>query len=111
MSDPVYDRGPREHAMGTVSGSYYTVAAGDTFYSIGLRFGLPSVAFAEGGHRAPSTSRSGAAGRKPTGPLPRPSARRCPGEAPYGRRNPPQRRTGFPLAPARCALLAACSSP
>ena len=41
MSDNVYDRGPREHAMGTVSGSYYTVAAGDTFYSIGLRFGLP----------------------------------------------------------------------
>jgi LysM repeat protein len=37
----VYDRGPREHAMGTVSGSHYTVAAGDTFYSIGLRFGLP----------------------------------------------------------------------
>jgi len=41
MSNNVTDRGPREHAMGTVSGSYYTVAAGDTFYSIGLRFGLP----------------------------------------------------------------------
>jgi murein DD-endopeptidase MepM/ murein hydrolase activator NlpD len=27
--------------MGTVSGSYYKVAAGDTFYSIGQRFGLP----------------------------------------------------------------------
>ncbi len=39
-SSTVYDRGPRQHATGTVSGSYYTVAAGDTFYSIGLRFGL-----------------------------------------------------------------------
>jgi LysM repeat protein len=44
MTHQVYDRGPREHAMGTVSGSYYTVAAGDTFYSIGLRFGLPYTA-------------------------------------------------------------------
>ena len=41
MTTQVYDRGPREHATGTVSGSTYTVAAGDTFYSIGLRFGLP----------------------------------------------------------------------
>jgi len=38
---PVYDHGPRPNAMGTVSGGYYCVAAGDTFYSIGLRFGLP----------------------------------------------------------------------
>jgi len=36
----VYDSGPRPHAMGTVSGQYYTVMAGDTLYSIGQRFGL-----------------------------------------------------------------------
>jgi LysM repeat protein len=36
----VYDRGPRQHAMGTVNGSYYTVVAGDTLYSIAQRFGL-----------------------------------------------------------------------
>ncbi|MDX1414704.1 MAG: LysM domain-containing protein [Candidatus Promineifilaceae bacterium] len=37
----VTDRGSRSHATGKVSGSTYTVAEGDTFYSIGLRFGLP----------------------------------------------------------------------
>ena len=37
----VFDRGSRKHAGGTVSGSTYIVAAGDTFYSIGQRFGLP----------------------------------------------------------------------
>jgi LysM repeat protein len=36
----VYDRGPRQHAMGTVNGPYYTVVAGDTLYSIAQRFGL-----------------------------------------------------------------------
>jgi LysM repeat protein len=36
----VYDRGPRTHAMGTVDGQFYTVAAGDTLYSISQRFGL-----------------------------------------------------------------------
>lgn len=36
----VYDRGPSAHAMGTVNGNLYTVAAGDTLYSIGQRFGL-----------------------------------------------------------------------
>ena len=36
----VHDRGPRVHASGTVNGSIYTVAAGDTLYSIGQRFGL-----------------------------------------------------------------------
>jgi len=36
----VYDRGPRQHAMGTVNGQYYTVVAGDTLYSIAGRFGL-----------------------------------------------------------------------
>jgi LysM repeat protein len=37
----VFDRGSRPHATGSVRGSIYTVAADDTFYSIGLRFGLP----------------------------------------------------------------------
>jgi LysM repeat protein len=37
----VYDRGPRMHANGTVKGNVYTVAWGDTLYSVGLRFGLP----------------------------------------------------------------------
>lgn len=36
----VYDRGPRQHAMGTTSGQFYTVTAGDTLYSVGERFGL-----------------------------------------------------------------------
>jgi LysM repeat protein len=36
----VHDTGPRFHATGTVSGNVYTVAAGDTLYSIGQRFGL-----------------------------------------------------------------------
>ena len=36
----VYDRGPRTHATGVVNGAYYTIAAGDTLYSIGQRFGL-----------------------------------------------------------------------
>jgi LysM repeat protein len=36
----VYDRGPRQHAMGTISGQFYTIAAGDTLYSVGQRFGL-----------------------------------------------------------------------
>lgn len=34
------DSGAREHAMGTYASPYYTVAAGDTIYSIGLRFGI-----------------------------------------------------------------------
>ncbi len=41
MSNTVYDRGARVHASGRQSGSQYIVAAGDTFYSIGLRFGVP----------------------------------------------------------------------
>ncbi|MDX1418152.1 MAG: LysM peptidoglycan-binding domain-containing protein [Candidatus Promineifilaceae bacterium] len=36
----VHDRGPSTHAQGTVNGNVYTVAAGDTLYSIGRRFGL-----------------------------------------------------------------------
>jgi LysM repeat protein len=36
----VFDRGPRIHATGAVSGNTYTVAAGDTLFSISARFGL-----------------------------------------------------------------------
>jgi plastocyanin len=47
----VYDRGPSIYARGTVSGNIYTVVAGDTWYSIGVRFGLPwgTIANANGG--------------------------------------------------------------
>ena len=34
------DTGPREHASGTYQAPIYTVAAGDTIYSIGVRFGV-----------------------------------------------------------------------
>ncbi|HID53848.1 MAG TPA: LysM peptidoglycan-binding domain-containing protein, partial [Anaerolineae bacterium] len=34
------DSGPRQYANGTYQAPYYTVAGGDTLYSIGLRFGL-----------------------------------------------------------------------
>jgi len=37
----VYDRGPSTYAQGTISGNVYTAAQGDTWYSIGVRFGLP----------------------------------------------------------------------
>ena len=37
---PVYDNGPSWHARGTVSGNVYTVAFGDTMFSISRRFGL-----------------------------------------------------------------------
>lgn len=40
----VYDRGPREHARGTVTGNTYTVAYGDTIYSISKRFGVSQQA-------------------------------------------------------------------
>lgn len=47
----VYDRGPSMYANGTVTGNVYTVAAGDTWYSIGVRFGLPweTISDANGG--------------------------------------------------------------
>jgi LysM repeat protein len=47
----VYDRGPSMYASGTVYGNVYTVAAGDTWYSIGQRFGLPweTISAANGG--------------------------------------------------------------
>jgi LysM repeat protein len=38
--DGIYDRGPRLHANGTVNGNVYTVAWGDTLYSISQRFGV-----------------------------------------------------------------------
>jgi LysM repeat protein len=37
----VINSGPRANAIGAVVGNVYTIAPGDTFYSIGLRFGLP----------------------------------------------------------------------
>lgn len=37
----VTDSGPRMYANGTLNGNVYTVAWGDTLYSIGLRFGVP----------------------------------------------------------------------
>jgi LysM repeat protein len=40
-SNGVYDRGPRLGANGVVVGNVYTVAWGDTLYSISLRFGVP----------------------------------------------------------------------
>lgn len=36
----IYDRGPTTHASGTFNSPYYTVAWGDTIYSIANRFGL-----------------------------------------------------------------------
>lgn len=50
-SSGVYDHGPSMYANGTVSGNVYTVAAGDTWYSIGVRFGMPweSISSANGG--------------------------------------------------------------
>ena len=36
----VYDRGPTTHASGTFNPPYYTVAWGDTIYSVANRFGL-----------------------------------------------------------------------
>jgi LysM repeat protein len=39
-SCPVYDHGPTLHARGTVYGNIYTVAFGDTSYSVSKRFGL-----------------------------------------------------------------------
>jgi len=36
----VYDRGPSTHASGTFTPPYYSVASGDTLYSIGQRFGV-----------------------------------------------------------------------
>ncbi|MBL8145895.1 MAG: LysM peptidoglycan-binding domain-containing protein [Anaerolineae bacterium] len=37
----VYDHGPSMYAQGYVQGNIYTVAYGDTWYSVGVRFGLP----------------------------------------------------------------------
>ncbi|MEZ4864282.1 MAG: LysM peptidoglycan-binding domain-containing protein [Caldilineaceae bacterium] len=36
----IYDRGPTTHASGTFNSPYYTVAWGDTLYSVSNRFGL-----------------------------------------------------------------------
>jgi LysM repeat protein len=50
-SSGVYDHGPSMYANGTVTGNVYTVVAGDTWYSIGVRFGLPweTISAANGG--------------------------------------------------------------
>jgi LysM repeat protein len=50
-SGGVYDHGPSMYANGTVTGNVYTVAPGDTWYSIGVRFGLPweTISAANGG--------------------------------------------------------------
>jgi LysM repeat protein len=50
-SGGVYDHGPSMYANGTVNGNVYTVAPGDTWYSIGQRFGLPweTISAANGG--------------------------------------------------------------
>jgi len=47
----VYDHGASMYANGTVTGNVYTVAAGDTWYSVGVRFGLPweTISAANGG--------------------------------------------------------------
>lgn len=37
----VYDHGPSQYAQGYVQGNVYYVAYGDTWYSVGMRFGLP----------------------------------------------------------------------
>ena len=37
----VYDRGPTQHAQGPVYGNHYGVLFGDTWFSIGQRFGVP----------------------------------------------------------------------
>ncbi len=37
----IYDRGPSQYAQGSVYGNVYTVAYGDTWYSVGMRFGMP----------------------------------------------------------------------
>lgn len=39
-SPGIYDRGPSTHASGYYNAPYYTVAWGDTLFSIGTRFGL-----------------------------------------------------------------------
>lgn len=40
----VWDRGSRQHAMGTVQGNVYTVAWGDTWTSVSTRFGTTAQA-------------------------------------------------------------------
>jgi LysM repeat protein len=36
----INDKGPDDHAKGTLEAPYYTIASGDTLYSIGGRFGV-----------------------------------------------------------------------
>ncbi len=50
----VYDRGPSLHANGTVYGNVYTVAYGDTLYSVGQRFGVDWRVIAEANQLGPN---------------------------------------------------------
>ncbi len=43
----IYDRGPRNGATGSIVGNVYTVASGDTLFSISQRFGMRVEAIAE----------------------------------------------------------------
>lgn len=44
----IWDRGARQYAMGTVQGNVYTVAWGDTWTSVGQRFGTTPQAIRQG---------------------------------------------------------------
>ena len=46
-SSGVFDRGPNPHARGTVYGDTYTVALGDTSWSISQRFGISVIALCQ----------------------------------------------------------------
>jgi LysM repeat protein len=55
----VYDRGPRQHATGSISGRYYTVAWGDTLHSIGTRFGVTVTALQQANNLPDGVLRAG----------------------------------------------------
>ncbi len=40
----IHDKGPNDNARGAFSAPYYTIASGDTLYSIGKRFGVSVAA-------------------------------------------------------------------
>ena len=50
----VFDRGPSQHARGTLQGNVYTVAWGDTWTSVGLRFGLTPAAIKQANGLGPN---------------------------------------------------------
>ena len=61
----VYDHGPSPYAQGRVSGNVYHTARGDTWYSVGVRFGLPWRDIFRAERRRQSFSRSPAAYSRP----------------------------------------------